>query len=130
MAGDNSKTNKEKTASARVEGARISLKHSKIICSRLRKSRVDKAKALLEGLIAKRASLDGKYYTSASKKMLEILGSAEANATAKGLDAGKLFIKVVKADKGRTFMRPRSRSKLRRQQAKSSNVEIILEERQ
>jgi len=112
-----------------VEGARISLKDSKILCNKLRKSRVEKAKALLGDLVAKKTSLEGKYYTSASKKILEVLGSAEANAAAKGLDTDKLFIAVIKVDRGQTFMRPRSRTKLRRQQAKSANVEIVLEER-
>ena len=119
----------KKTSSARIDAVQISLKHAKILCNELNKKRVGRAKTLLEDLIANKKSLDGKYYTSASKKILEILKSAEANAMAKGLNTEQLFVSVAKADKGRTFIRPKSRFKSRGRRMKSTNVEIILEER-
>lgn len=119
----------KKTSSAHVDAAKISLKHAIVLCKELRKKRVDKARGLLEDLIAAKKSLDGKHYTNASKKMLEILKSAEANAMVKGLDTERLFVAVAKADKGRTFIRPKSRFKSRGRRMKSTNIEIILEER-
>lgn len=119
----------KKTSSARADAAQISTKHAMVLCKELKKKRVDKAKALLEGLIASKRSLNGKHYTNASKKILEILKSAEANAMIKGLDTDRLFVAVAKADKGRTFIRPKSRFKSRGRRMKSTNIEIILEER-
>ncbi len=120
---------KRKTATARATEARISLKHSVIICKALKGKRLEKAIDLLEGMSMGKLDLDGKYYTSASKKLLEMLNAAGANAAQKGMDSTKLFVAAAKPNKGRGFMRPRSRAKLRGRYAKSTNIEIILEER-
>lgn len=118
-----------KTATARIEDARISFKHSITICKSLRKKRVEKAKNFLENLIDRKINLDGKYHPNAAKKILQILKEAEANAKVKGLDPEKIFIKTVKADKGPKFIRPKSRWRLRGRKAKSTNITIIVEER-
>ncbi|MEM5882919.1 MAG: uL22 family ribosomal protein [Candidatus Aenigmatarchaeota archaeon] len=118
-----------KTASAILEDARISLKHSTIICKEIKNKKVDKAKKFLEMLIDKKISLDGKYYTKAAKQILEILKSAEANAKVKNLNPEKLFVKIAKADKGRVFIRPKSRWRFRGRKAKVTRIEIILGER-
>jgi len=60
---------------------------------------------------------------------LEILSYAEANANVKGLNTERLYVKSAKADKGRTFIRPKTRFKSRGRRAKSTNLKIILEER-
>ena len=120
---------KRKTATTRATEARISLKHSVIICKALKGKRLEKAIDLLEGMSMGKLDLDGKYYTSASKKLLEMLNAAGANAAQKGMDSTKLFVAAAKPNKGRGFMRPRSRAKLRGRYAKSTNIEIILEER-
>ena len=92
-------------------------------------NRLEKAIDLLEGMSMGKIDLGGKYYTSASKKLLELLNAAGANAAQKGMDSTKLFVAAAKPNKGRGFMRPRSRAKLRGRYAKSTNIEIILEER-
>ncbi len=112
-----------------MDDARISLKHALVLCKQLKGKRTAKARRLLEDLIAGTRSINGKYYTNASKKLLELLKTAEANAAQKGLDAEKLFVAAARANKGRTFIRPRSRAKLRGRRAKATNVEIVLEER-
>lgn len=127
MVGKDKKS--KKTSSARVDAAKISFKHAMVLCKELRKKRVAKAKELLEDLIGRKRSLGGKHYTNASKDLLDVLKSAESNAMAKGLDTDRLFITVAKADKGRTFIRPKSRFKSRGRRMKSTNIEIILEER-
>jgi large subunit ribosomal protein L22 len=116
-------------AIAKATNARISLKHSLVLCNELKRRKLDKAKKFLEDLISQKTSINGKYYTNASKKFLEILNSAEANAKQKNLNLEKLFIKSIKANKGEKFIRPKSRFKFRGREAKSTNIEIVLEER-
>lgn len=118
-----------KTAVAKATEARVSLKHSRVICKALKGKRLEKGKAMLEDMSIGKVDLDGKYYTSASKKLLELLNAAEANAMQKGMDSTRLFIAAAKPNKGRGFIRPKSRAKLRGRHAKSTNIEIILEER-
>ena len=118
-----------KTATARIEDARISLKHSMAICKKLRKRKVEKAKVFLENLIDGKINLEGKYHPNAAKKILQMLKEAEANARVKGLDPEKIFIKSIKADKGPKFVRPKSRFRLRGREAKSTNITIVVEER-
>lgn len=118
-----------KTASALLEDARISLKHSVIICKEIKNKKIEKAKKFLEMLIDRKISLNGKYYTNAAKKILEILKTAEANAKVKNLNSERLFVKIAKADKGRVFIRPKSRWRFRGRRAKVTRIEIKLEER-
>lgn len=117
------------TATAKSTDARISFKHSLIVCDAIRRKRVSKAKQLLEDLISQKRSLDGKYYTNASKKILEILKTAEANAKQQNLDVDKLFVKSVAANKGYKLILPKSRFKFRGRQAKITHLTIELEER-
>jgi ribosomal protein L22 len=118
-----------KTATAKLKDARVSLKKSKLLFKVIRGKRVDKSKALLEGLISQKRSLAGKYYTNTAKKILELLINAEASAKAKTMDESRLSVIYAKASKGRTFMRPRSRMGRRGEVAKMSHLEIILGER-
>ena len=119
----------KKTASARVEDARVSLKSSKILCKEIRGKKVKKTRILLEGLVSEKHSLGGKYYTKTAKKFLEVLKNAEANAKVREMDETKLFVISAKADKGRTFIRPRSRMGRRGERAKMTHLEIILGEK-
>lgn len=120
---------KRKEASARVRDARISLKSSKILCKEIKNKKVGRAKAMLEDLISEKHSLRGKYYTKTAKKFLEVLKNAEANAKAKEMDEARLFVISAKVDKGRTFMRPRSRMGRRGERAKMAHLEMIVGEK-
>ena len=115
-----------KTASARIDNARISLKHSIVLCKEIRGKKVEKAKRILQNLIDEKVSLKRKYYTKASKKILELVKSAEANAKAKNMDVEKLLIKKAKADKGEKFIRPKTRWRFRGRKAKSTNITIVV----
>jgi ribosomal protein L22 len=115
-------------AKAKFEGARISFKNSLIICKAIRGLSLAKGKKFLEDLIAKKRSLDGKYYCNAAEKILEILENAEANAKQQNLNLEKLFI-FPKVDKGFRLITPKSRAKFRGRKAKVTNIEIILKER-
>ncbi|MDI6798613.1 MAG: uL22 family ribosomal protein [Candidatus Aenigmarchaeota archaeon] len=118
-----------KTASARLDNARVSLKHSVAICKELKNKKLEKAKKFLENLRDKKISLNKKYYTKASKQILKILENAEANARVKNLNPERLFVKSAKADKGEVFIRPKSRWRFRGRRAKVTRIEIELEER-
>ncbi|MGC8812755.1 MAG: uL22 family ribosomal protein [Candidatus Aenigmatarchaeota archaeon] len=118
-----------KTASAVLEDARVSLKHSVAVCKEIKNKKIEKAKKFLEMLAEKKIDLNGKYYTNAARKILEILKTAEANAKVKNLNPERLFVKIAKADKGRVFTRPKSRWRFRGRKAKVTRIEIKLEER-
>ncbi len=121
--------NPRKEKSARVYGRslRISGKSSQILCSRITGRSLLRGRRLLNDLVARRRSLNGKYYTNTAKEMLELLGSAQTNAEAKGLDPEKLSIHAS-AHKGFTFWRNR-RFKMRRQKRKICNLQIVLMQR-
>lgn len=114
-------------ALARAKNLRVSTLHSTILCKELRGKKLEKAKKLLENLIAKKTSVGGKYYTKAATLILKVLKQAEANAKQKGLEEARLFVAQAKADKGERFWRPRAVRRGRR--GKSTHLEIVLEER-
>lgn len=120
---------KAKEAYASIRDARVSLKNSKILCKKIKNKKVEKAKNLLEGLVSEKRSMGGKYYTKTAKKFLEVLKNAEENAKAKAMNEAKLFVISAKADKGRTFIRPRSRMGRRGERAKMTHLEIIVGEK-
>jgi len=118
-----------KTASSKIFGARISLKHAVVLCKELRGMKFGKARAFLEDLAKEKKNIDGKYYLGAAKKFLEMFKSMEANVKQKNLNVDKLFIKKIKADNALSFYRPRSLWHLRGQRGKSVNLIIEVEER-
>src|SRR2546427_9011569 len=118
-----------KNASARFNEARISSKNSLILARELKGMNLEKAKKFLEDMVEQKNTFKRKYYSLTSKKSLEVLENAEANAKQKNLNIDRTFVKVVKAGKAGKLMFPKSRSKFRGRRAKSTNIEIILEER-
>jgi large subunit ribosomal protein L22 len=109
--------------------ARISLKHSVILCKRIKGAKLNRAKKFLQNLIDKKENIDGKYYTKASKQILNLLEDAGTNAKQKGMDEDKLFVKTAKADKGFTFVLPKTRAKFRGRRGKVTNLTVVVEER-
>ena len=118
-----------KTASAKMQNARISTKHSVVITQEIRGKGLAAAKRFLENLIDQKISLKRKYHTTAAKEILGVLESAESNAKQKGLTEEKLFVKKIKADQGFRFTRPRSRWNLRGRKVKSTILTVELGER-
>ncbi|MEM7821225.1 MAG: uL22 family ribosomal protein [Candidatus Aenigmatarchaeota archaeon] len=118
-----------KKSISKIRDARVSLKKCIVICKELKGKKISKAKDFLEKLIKKEISLNGKYYTNPAKKILELLKNAEADAKFKGLELERTFIKNIKADKGFTFIRPRSRFRLRGRRIKATHLTVELEER-
>ncbi len=120
---------KKGSMSAKVTDAKISLKDSRIICKQLKNKKVSKSKNLLQGMIDKKRNLNGKYYTNAAKKILEILVNAEANAAEHHMEKERMFIYNIKADKGRTFYRPRTGLRRRGERAKMTHIEVTVGEK-
>ena len=118
---------KERYAKASGRNLRISTKSSTKICRVIRKKPLARAKRLLNDLIARRRSLDGKYYTKTSKEIADLLSSCEKNAAFLGLDTEKLLVHAS-AHKG-TVMRRRRRKAAFGSRLKSTNLEIMLVEK-
>lgn len=119
--------NPKKSARAYGRALRISTKSSTVVCRAVSGKNLVKGKMLLQDLVDQNRSLEGKYYTNASKQILNIIKSAEANAEFKGLDIGRLVI-FASAHKGFTFMRPR-RLKMRRTKRKMTNIQVVLHQK-
>ncbi|PIV69411.1 MAG: hypothetical protein COS07_00850 [Candidatus Aenigmarchaeota archaeon CG01_land_8_20_14_3_00_37_9] len=109
--------------------ADVSLKDSNFLFKHIRNKQTDKAKTLLNELLLKKKSLEGRYFTKASKRIIELIESGESNAEAKGLDKEKLFIKHAQANKSFGFMLPKSRWSHRGRKAKICELKLELEER-
>jgi len=118
-----------KTASTILHDGRISFKKSQILAHTIKGKKLAKARTILEDLANQKHALQGKYYPKTAKTFLEMLQSVESNAKVKKLNIEKLWIKKARAEKGLVFMRPRSRFRLRARKAKSTTVEIVVEER-
>ncbi len=121
------KADRKKSARAFGRGLRISPKSSVTVCRSLTGMRLEKGKAFLQDLLDERKSIGGKYYTNATRSILDIVKSAEANAEGQGLDTESMHIHAT-AHRGFSFFRPRG-WKRRREQAKVTNLQVVLEAR-
>ena len=130
----------EKQAKAVILNRPISTKHSIEVCAALRGLAADRAKLLLQGVIAKRQAIPfkrhmgdvghrkgnmaaGRYPVKTAQAVLELLESASTNAQFKGLGAN-LIIRHIAAKQGPSTRRPGRRNV----DAKRTHLEIVLEE--
>ncbi|MBW2996069.1 50S ribosomal protein L22 [Candidatus Woesearchaeota archaeon] len=133
----------ENTAKAIGRSLPISTKQSVEICSLLRNKNLQKAKQILSKVIAKKMPVPykkynramghkkgklavGRYPVNASKNILSILESVEANAQFKGLNTGSLVITHICTHKARNqprYGRQRGRT------MKRSHIEVVVEEK-
>lgn len=118
-----------KTATAKGNNIPISLKTSRELLREIRGKKVDRVKKFLEGLLDQKRDIDGQYHTKTTKKLLEIVESAEANAKNKTMNVERLFIRNAKADKAERRILAKSRFPHRGRIGKSANIEIVVEER-
>jgi len=106
-------------AIARGVNLPISTKHSIAISKFIRGRNVNEAIKLLESIITKKVAVKmkksaghkkgigpGKYPTKAASYIAKLLKAAMANATLSGLDESKIYISIIKANKGETRRRP------------------------
>jgi len=139
----------DKTAIAAGRDLRISPKAAREICLAVRGMSLDEAKALLEAVIEGKRPIAyrrykkkvghrhelqgwpaGRYPKKASKGILTVLESAEANAEFKGLDVGKLRIVHAASQRGRKIRKyiPRAFRMSSPYFHQLTHVEIALEE--
>ncbi len=116
--------NPRKSAKAYGRGLSISPKDSKVICRKISGMNLQKGIKFLDDLSSEVVSIDGKHFTTAAANILDLVRSAEKNAESKGLDTEKLVI-MASAHQAFSFFRPR-RMKMRRQQRKAANVQVVL----
>jgi large subunit ribosomal protein L22 len=106
----------------------------------------EKAKALLEGIIALKQPLPAIYHNrkrahqkgigpgsfpqKAARYMLKILENAENNAEYKGFDVENMKISHITAYRGRTIrgIMPRAQGRATDKNTITTNIEIVLEE--
>ena len=134
----------EHTAKVTGRELSISTKHCIEIGNLIRGKSVKRVKAILEGVIDKKVAVPmklfnfdtghkrgaigpGRYPENASKEILALIKSAEMNAQNKGLNTDALYLKVYIANKGSSQWRF---GRQRRRQAKRTNLEMVLEERE
>ncbi len=132
---------KELSAVARGLNLDISLKHAVEVSNILRRMKIEKAKLVLNEVIAKKCAVPfkrynrdvghkpgmaaGRYPVKACKEILKILKSAVSNAIDKGLSAESLVISSIIANKGTTSLKyGRKRSR----RAKRTHIEIVVTE--
>ena len=139
------KSNKESDhiAIANASNLSISTKVSIEICNFLRYKNLQKAKKILANVMEKKIAVPykrynmdighkpgiaaGRYPNKASAEILKLLNSAEANAENKGLDAEKLIISKLIANKGNRMYHP---GRHRGIKMKRTHIEVMLEESQ
>lgn len=142
--------NEEKIAKLLAREMRISPKWAAEICRELRGKKLSKAEAFLMEVAAMKRPLPlkhykkgvahrrglvkanaGRYPIKAATRILEALGNARANAEYKGLDAERLYIRHIAAQRGRVirgFM-PRAFGRASPYDEKTTNLQIVLEEK-
>jgi len=137
----------EKTARAYGRELHCSPKHAENVARAIRGMDVRKAEKLLEDVIALKRPIPfkthnterahksgigpGGYPVKASQKILEVLRNAINNAEYKGLDPDNMFIAHISTYKGRIIKgyMPRAMGRSSAWNERTTNVEIIIEER-
>jgi large subunit ribosomal protein L22 len=131
----------ENMAKASGRNLSISTKHSVEICNNIRGKSLQKAKALLEKVIKKESPIKmtrymkdtahkrgigaGRYPINATKGILSILESAEANAQNKGLSTKDMVLFHISAHKAST---PWHYGRQRRRKMKRTHIQVVLME--
>ncbi|MFH0962007.1 MAG: 50S ribosomal protein L22 [archaeon] len=143
----NPKSRKTRFAQARADALNISPKEAREVAHNLRGLLVPQAERMLAGVIAKTKPIKftrfntelghkpgigpGRFPVNAATEFSTLVASAKANAKAKGLDEGRLY--VASAVANRSFhKRPggaRVFSKGPSNRSRRANIQVVLEER-
>lgn len=133
---------KEHMARALGTALPISLKHSVEICNFIKNKKVILAKNMLQEVINKKRAVPfrrydfdlghkkkigpGRYPNIASKELIKLIESAEANAQFKGLNTSNLVITHISAhNAGKSWHYGRNS----RRRMKRTNIELFVEEK-
>lgn len=139
-------SNPESTSRAMASELHISFKKTREICHFIQGMRLPQAQAYLNDVVVmkkaipfkrhtdgsghKKGMANGKYPVNASTEVLKVLKNAESNAEYKGLEPSRMFIKSIRANRGRVIrgFRPRARGRASPKNTTTVNIEIILSE--
>ncbi|MBM4247937.1 MAG: 50S ribosomal protein L22 [Euryarchaeota archaeon] len=145
-AGYTVQTDPEKTARSIGKEMPISPKGAVEVCRAIRGLPIEKARSLLEGVIAGKVAVPyrrhlyqivhqkggvgpGRFPRKVAKHVLYVLTDAESNAEYKGFDTEALRVAVAAAHHGRTWHQrmPRAHGRWTQKDRQTVNVEIVLE---
>jgi len=102
----------------------ISTKDSIEVCRAINGKSLKKAKTLLNDLLERKRSINGRYHDKTVKNVLAVLANAEKNAEFKGLNMDKLVVNAS-AHKGFVMLTPR-RFKNRGERRARTHIQIVL----
>ena len=117
----------QKHAKAYGANLGISTKGSEIICRVIRGKKLNVVERLINDIITKKRSLNGKYYTKTAKAVKDLIEGCKKNAEYIGLDNKRLFVHAS-AHKGVSIRRRRRKAGFG-SKIKSTNIELILIEK-
>jgi large subunit ribosomal protein L22 len=138
----------ERTSRAMASELHISFKKTREICRFIQGMKLPRAQAYLNEVIAMKKAIPfkrhtdgaghqkgegmaaGRYPVNASAEVLKVLRNAESNAEYKGLEPSRMFVKSIRANRGRVIrgFRPRARGRASPKNTTTVNIEIILSE--
>ena len=138
----------ESVARARAIELQVSPKKTYEVLNVLRGMPLDRARTLLEDVIARRRAIPFRRYNQETahktgigpgrvpqkiaKQLLQLLANAEANAEYEGLDTDQLVIKVAACSRGRIqrASMPRAHGRATPWNEQTTNIEIVVTERE
>ncbi len=106
-------------------GLPISTKRSIMVCKKINKLELEKAKNFLEDMISGKREIERKHFTKTCKEILKILESGEKNAKYSGMEYP--LIKTICAEKGAKRLRMKRRRSFG-SSIKNTNIKLILKE--
>lgn len=119
---------KGNVAKACSHNLRISVKNAKPVCKAVRGLELKRAKKFLSEVLKEKKSINGKYYSKATKEVLNIIETAEKNTEFKNLDLDRIYIAHIAALEGLHRHR-RKRKRGFGTKIKFAHLEVILKER-
>lgn len=136
----------ETSSKATASELHISFKKTREICHFIQGMKLPQAQAYLNDVVDmkkavpfkrhtdgaghKKGMAAGRYPVNASVEVLKVLRNAESNAEYKGLEPSRMYVKSIRANRGRVIRgyRPRARGRASPKNTTTVNIEIILSE--
>lgn len=115
----------EREVSAAGTDLPISTKKSAIVCKKINKMELGKAKSFLKKLLEKEKDINGKHYTKTAKEILRVLENGENNAKYRGLE--NPVIRTISAEQGPKRLR-RKRKRSFGSELKNTHIKLVLRE--
>jgi ribosomal protein L22 len=105
----------------------ISTAKAATVCKALNRKKFADAKKLLEKLIEKEGSIDGKYFTKTSEEIMKLLKQLESNAKALNIEADSLNL-FISSHRASTMYRSK-RDRRHGVRLKMTHVQVVLSDK-